>query len=103
MTRLNPTVPSYPGQYSVFTAFLEPGDEAILFEPFFDQFLPSIVFNGGIPVYVPLHPPAKGIDKPTGHNWTIDFDELRLVPRRYKCGPWTEGSVSDVQLLPKQK
>jgi len=65
------------GQYSVFTAFLEMGDEVIMFEPFFDQYLPSVTFNGGKPVYVPLHPPKASVDKPTSNDWTIDIDELR--------------------------
>ncbi|KAH9943328.1 PLP-dependent transferase [Epithele typhae] len=70
------------GQYSVFVAFLEQGDEVIMFEPFFDQYLPSVTFNGGVPVYVPLHPPI-GAGKQSAHEWTIDFDELRraLTPR----------------------
>ncbi|CAE6435799.1 unnamed protein product [Rhizoctonia solani] len=65
------------GQYSMFTAFLNPGDEVIMFEPFFDQYLPSVTFNAGIPVYVPLHPPKASSQKPTSAEWTIDFDELR--------------------------
>ncbi|KAI0306974.1 PLP-dependent transferase [Multifurca ochricompacta] len=71
------------GQYSVFTAFLEHGDEVIIFEPFFDQYLPSVVFNGGKPVYVPLHPPSREITKPTSNDWTINFEELRasVTPR----------------------
>jgi kynurenine aminotransferase len=48
-----------------------------MFEPFFDQYLPSITFNGGKPVYVPLHPPSKDNKKPTSNDWTIDLDELR--------------------------
>ncbi|KAJ8595285.1 PLP-dependent transferase [Rhizopogon salebrosus TDB-379] len=64
------------GQYSVFTAFLEHGDEVIMFEPFFDQYLPSVTFNGGTPVYVPLHPHTDGL-KPSSDDWKIDFDELR--------------------------
>jgi hypothetical protein len=48
-----------------------------MFEPFFDQWLPSITFNHGIPVYVPLHPPPPGQAKSTSDDWTIDFDELR--------------------------
>ncbi|KJA30054.1 hypothetical protein HYPSUDRAFT_32114 [Hypholoma sublateritium FD-334 SS-4] len=65
------------GQYSVFTAFLENGDEVIMFEPFFDQYLPSVTFNGGRPVYVPLHPPKDTITHPTSNDWTIDVEELR--------------------------
>jgi kynurenine aminotransferase len=65
------------GQYAVFVAYLEPGDEVIMFEPFFDQWLPSITFNHGVPVYVPLHPPPPEKTKPTSDDWTIDFDELR--------------------------
>ncbi|CDO68688.1 hypothetical protein BN946_scf184652.g15 [Trametes cinnabarina] len=70
------------GQYSVFVAFLEQGDEVIMFEPFFDQYLPSVTFNGGVPVYVPLHPP-KHEGSHSSSEWTIDFDELRraLTPR----------------------
>ncbi|KAI0303872.1 1-aminocyclopropane-1-carboxylate synthase 1 [Russula brevipes] len=70
-------------QYSVFTAFLEHGDEVIMFEPFFDQYLPSVTFNGGKPVYVPLHSPSHDIKKPTSNDWTIDFEELRaaITPR----------------------
>ncbi|KAG9317585.1 pyridoxal phosphate-dependent transferase [Chiua virens] len=70
------------GQYSVFTAFLEQGDEVIMFEPFFDQYLPSVTFNGGKPVYVPLHPNLSE-EKPNSSEWKIDFDELRrsITPR----------------------
>ncbi|RXW24645.1 hypothetical protein EST38_g1232 [Candolleomyces aberdarensis] len=71
------------GQYSVFTAFLEQGDEVIMFEPFFDQYLPSVTFNGGKPVYVPLHPPKDSKLKSSSNEWAIDFDELRraITPR----------------------
>ena len=49
-----------------------------MFEPFFDQYLPSVTFNGGTPVYVPLHPHTDG-PKPSSSDWKIDFDELRYV------------------------
>ena len=71
-----------PGQYAAFTAFIEPGDEVIIFEPFFDQYLPSVAFNGGKCVYVPLHPsaaPAPGVQIGK-QSWDIDFNELRCVP-----------------------
>ncbi|KAJ7368154.1 PLP-dependent transferase [Mycena albidolilacea] len=70
------------GMYSVFVAFLELGDEVIMFEPFFDQYLPSVTFNGGKPVYVPLHPP-KVEGKNSSNEWTVDLAELRraITPR----------------------
>jgi kynurenine aminotransferase len=45
---------------SAFMGFLEPGDEVIVFEPFFDQYISNIEMPGGKVVYVPLHPPANG-------------------------------------------
>jgi kynurenine aminotransferase len=50
-----------------------------MFEPYFDQYLPSVTFNGGKPVYVPLHPPKASDPRPTSNDWTIDFDELRYA------------------------
>ncbi|KAH7910120.1 PLP-dependent transferase [Hygrophoropsis aurantiaca] len=64
------------GQYSVFAAFLEEGDEVIMFEPFFDQYLPGVTFNGGKPVFVPLHPPS-GAKTHNSSEWKIDIAELR--------------------------
>ena len=52
-----------------------------MFEPFFDQYLASVTFNGGKPVYVPLHPQTDK-EKPSSADWKIDYDELRFdVPR----------------------
>lgn len=63
----------------MWVAFLEPGDEVILFEPWFDQYLPSITFNHGVPVFVPLTPPEHS-DRPlSSADWKIDFDYLRSV------------------------
>ena len=53
-----------------------------MFEPFFDQYLPSVTFNGGKPVYVPLHPPAHSKENTTSDDWKIDFEELMCVIER---------------------
>lgn len=50
-----------------------------MFEPFFDQYLPSITFNGGKPVYVPLHPPSNATGKFSSDDWKIDPEELKCV------------------------
>ncbi|EFE30796.1 uncharacterized protein ARB_02286 [Trichophyton benhamiae CBS 112371] len=62
---------------SAFMGFIEPGDEVIIFEPFFDQYISNIEMPGGKITYVPLHPPKDGAQKTSSaSNWTIDFDEL---------------------------
>ncbi|KAF8493510.1 pyridoxal phosphate-dependent transferase [Gautieria morchelliformis] len=65
------------GEYATFVAFLEAGDEVIMFEPFFDQYLPSVTFNGGVPVFVPLDPPSHDMVSSTSDDWTLDFNALR--------------------------
>ena len=52
--------------YATLAAYIDPLDEVILFEPFFDQYLPNITFQGGIVKSVALSPPQ----------WTIPFDAL---------------------------
>ncbi len=34
---------------STFLAFVDPGDEVLFFEPFYDSYVPQTVFAGGIP------------------------------------------------------
>lgn len=69
--------------YAALLAFLNPGEEVICIEPFFDQYLASIIFNGGKPVYVPLHPPEAPEDgsfaKRTGADWKLDLKEFECV------------------------
>lgn len=65
------------GMLSAFMAFIEPGDEVIIFEPFFDQYISNIEMPGGKIVYVPLHPPADGATTTSSAaNWTLDIKEL---------------------------
>lgn len=67
------------GTYAALVAHLNPGEEVILFEPFFDQYFASIKFQGANAVYVPLHPPAESSTTgvTSGADWSIDFTELR--------------------------
>jgi kynurenine aminotransferase len=64
--------------FAAFMAFLEPGDEVIVFEPFFDQYLSNIEMPGGRVVSVPMHPPpdAAAVTSSSA-SWTIDMNALR--------------------------
>lgn len=68
------------GMLSAFMAFIEPGDEVIVMEPFFDQYISNIEMAGGVVKYVPLHPPAKG-DTQTcpASDWTLNLDEFKAA------------------------
>jgi N-succinyldiaminopimelate aminotransferase len=43
---------------------INPGDEVIVFEPFFDIYIPDIEFAGGVVRYVPLRPNPAGHSEP---------------------------------------
>jgi aspartate/methionine/tyrosine aminotransferase len=44
-------------------AFVEPGDEVVLFEPLYDSYLPMVRRAGGVPRLVRLHPPRWRFDR----------------------------------------
>jgi aminotransferase len=48
-------------------AVLNPGDEVIVFEPFYENYGPGCIISGAVPVFVPLDPP----------DFTFDPDRLR--------------------------
>jgi len=50
-------------------ALVGPGDEAVIFQPFYDAYLPLIQRAGGIARIVPLRPPE----------WSIPFDALEAA------------------------
>ena len=43
-------------------AVLNPGDEVIIFEPFYENYGPGCIMSQAEPVYVPLEPPGFGFD-----------------------------------------
>jgi aspartate/methionine/tyrosine aminotransferase len=48
---------------------LDPGDEVVIFEPFYENYGPDAILSGAIPRYVSLRPPG----------WTFDEAELRAA------------------------
>ena len=43
--------------FTAFSAFIQKGDEVILFDPSYDSYAPSIKLQGGVPVHIPLKAP----------------------------------------------
>ena len=67
------TVGATEGIFATLQALVDPGDEVILIEPFYDSYPASVVMAGGVPVYVPLRAPA---DATHAAQWVLDADEL---------------------------
>ena len=55
-------------------AITNPGDEVIVFEPFYENYGPDAILSGATPRFVRLHPPDS-----TGDTWRYDPEELRAA------------------------
>ncbi|KAI9244620.1 pyridoxal phosphate-dependent transferase [Sporodiniella umbellata] len=76
-TEIIVTAGANEGIFASLAGFLDKGDEVVVIEPFFDQYIPNITMNGGVPIYVPLRPPADADDRVvSSQEWTLDIEEL---------------------------
>ena len=57
------TVGATEAIYLVITALINPGDEVIVLEPFYDSYVASIKMAGGIPVPITMHAPNFQVDE----------------------------------------
>ena len=57
------------GMVAAMLAILDPGDEVVVFEPFYENYGPDAIITGATPRYVALRPP----------DWSFDPDELRAA------------------------
>jgi N-succinyldiaminopimelate aminotransferase len=48
--------------HSITDGLINPGDEVIIFEPFYEVYAPNVLMAGGIPRFVPLRPPQWQFD-----------------------------------------
>jgi L-glutamine---4-(methylsulfanyl)-2-oxobutanoate aminotransferase len=68
-TEITVTCGSTEGMIAAMMATVDPGEEVVVFEPFYENYAPDAVLSGATPRYVPLRAP----------DWTFDRDELRAA------------------------
>jgi len=66
-TMLTVTCGSTEAMISTLLAIVDPGDEVVVLEPFYENYGPDAAICGATPVFVPMRPP----------DYTFDPDELR--------------------------
>jgi aminotransferase len=66
-TEITVTCGATEGMIAAMLAILDPGDEVIVFEPFYENYGPDAILTGATPRYVALRPP----------DWSFDPDDLR--------------------------
>jgi aspartate/methionine/tyrosine aminotransferase len=66
-TELTVTCGSTEGMIAAMMATVDPGDEVVVFEPFYENYAPDAILSDAKPRYVSLRPP----------DWSFDRDELR--------------------------
>lgn len=82
MNEVAVTVGASQALYLSLQTLVKPGDEVILFEPFFDLYVNQIKLAGGTPVYIPLtFVPYNNDDDGvvTGGEWVLEPDKLEKV------------------------
>eukprot|EP00977_Amphora_coffeiformis_P014713 scaffold4201_cov178-Amphora_coffeaeformis.AAC.8 len=79
MAEVAVTVGASQALYLSLQTLVGPGDEVILFEPFFDLYVNQVKLAGGTPVFVPLRfvPYDESGETITGGEWVLDADTLK--------------------------
>jgi aspartate/methionine/tyrosine aminotransferase len=68
-TEITVTCGSTEGMIAAMMATVDPGEEVIVFEPFYENYAPDAILSDARPRYIPLRAP----------DWTFDREELRAA------------------------
>ena len=91
--------------YAAVTALIHPGDEAILFDPAYDTYDPSVRLNGGIAHHVPMYYPEFGIDWQRVGDTINDRTRLILInsPHNPTGSVWQQSDIDALTQLTRDR
>src|SRR6476660_4342887 len=78
---------------SAMMAIINPGDEVVVFEPFYENYGPDAILSGATPRFVRMRPPAN-----ENSNWSYDEKELAAA-----FGPHTKAIILNTPNNPTGK
>lgn len=87
-TEVTVTCGATEAMMATLLAIVNPGDEVVVFEPFYENYGPDAILSGAIPRYVKLYPP----------DWRYDPEELRAA-----FGPKTKAVIINTPHNPTGK
>jgi L-glutamine---4-(methylsulfanyl)-2-oxobutanoate aminotransferase len=68
-TEITVTCGSTEGMIAAMMATVDPGEEVVIFEPFYENYAPDAILSDAKPLYIPLRAP----------DWSFDEQELRAA------------------------
>jgi len=92
------TVGATEAIYLVITALINPGDEVIVLEPFYDSYVASIKMAGGVPIPVTMYAPDFTIDRKELENAITPRTKLIILnnPHNPTGKVWSREELLDV-------
>ncbi len=100
-TEVTVTVGATEAIYLVINALINPGDEVVILEPFYDSYVASIKMAGGTPVPVTMHAPDFTVDTQELENAITSRTKLLILnnPHNPTGKVWTKEELLSVANL----